>query len=554
MLFLSSQQAATGGVGHFPDKKVPGSRIAAGSGQTRSQVCAVEIHGNIGHVVGQVAKDFLLSDLGVLILLALAKIFLNALTNSQYGFHRDELATLDDARRLAWGYVAYPPLTPAVGRLALALFGTSLPGFRFFASVASGLTMVLAGLMARELGGKRLAQVVTAVAVGTGGVAFATGALFQYVAFDFLWWVLIAYLVVKLLKSENPRWWLAIGAAAGLGLQTKYTIGFYLIGLTVGLLLTGNRRYLAGRWLWGGVGLALLIFLPNVLWQIQHGLIALRFLSTIHARDVAIGRASGFLVDQVLICINPFMLPLAVAGLYYYFRSVAGRRYRMLGWMWVVPFLLFWAAQGRGYYMAPAYPLLLAPGAVLFEGWVAHMSPRAARGWRAAIYAGLAGGVLFGIAFVLPVWPINSAPFRVAAGVDSDLVEEIGWPELVQTVADIYAGLPAETRAQTAIITSNYGEAGAVDLYGPAYGLPRAISGVNSYWLAGYSDPPPQMLIVIGFPRDYADREFTGCHVAGHVTNRYGVRNEESRTPDIFLCGAPRRPWPQFWQSFQHFG
>lgn len=264
-------------------------------------------------------RDIVFSDVGILILLAVVRIFLHALTNDHYGFHRDELATLDDARNLAWGYVAYPPLTPFVGRLALELFGPSIVGIRFFSGLAQGAALVLTGLMARELGGKHWAVILSGMAVWIAPVSFAQGALFQYVSFDYLWWVLVAYCMVRLLKSENPRWWLGIGAAIGLGMMTKYTMGFFAFGLAGGVLLTPVRRYLKSRWLWAGVGLAFVIFLPNLLWQIQHGFISLQQLSAIHTHDVQIGRADNFLLDQFLLGANPFTLPLWLAGLFFIF-------------------------------------------------------------------------------------------------------------------------------------------------------------------------------------------------------------------------------------------
>ncbi|HXV41973.1 MAG TPA: glycosyltransferase family 39 protein, partial [Anaerolineae bacterium] len=182
--------------------------------------------------------NIIFSDLGILILLALLRLCLHILTNNQYGFHRDELATLDDARYLALGYVAYPPVTPFIARVALELFGPSLVGVRLFSALAQSSAMVLAGLMARELGGARLAQIVTALAVAIAPISLIQGALFQYVSFDYLWWVLIAYLTIRLLKSEDPRWWLGIGVVIGLGMMTKYTMIFLVAGIIGGVILT----------------------------------------------------------------------------------------------------------------------------------------------------------------------------------------------------------------------------------------------------------------------------------------------------------------------------
>ncbi|MCC6192760.1 MAG: glycosyltransferase family 39 protein [Anaerolineales bacterium] len=495
-----------------------------------------------------------LSDLAILLLLAGARLAVHTLTNGQYGFHRDELAMLDDARYLAWGYVAYPPLTPFIGRVALALFGPSLVGVRFFTALAQCAAMVLAGLMAREMGGARRAQVVTALATALAPISLIQGALFQYVSFDYLWWVLIAYLTIRLLKSEDPHWWLAIGAVAGLGLMTKYTVVFFLAGLAGGVLLTHTRRQLAGPWPWAGAAIALALCLPNLLWQLRHDFVSLDFLRTIHARDVAIGRTEGFLVEQFVVASNPLTVPLWVAGLVAFFRHPAGARFRLLGWAYTITFLLLLVAQGRSYYLAPAYPMLLAAGAVIWEQRLARMAAPRARLAHGLTWAALAAGAAFAVPIMLPLAPVNSALWRFASQVHDNFVEQIGWPELAETVAGIYHGLPAEERARTGILAGNYGEAGALNLYGPDYGLPRAISGRNSYWLRGYGDPPPETVIVVGYSRAAAEALFTTCALAGQITNRFGVENEETRFhPDVFVCRWPRRPWPDLWPDLKSF-
>jgi 4-amino-4-deoxy-L-arabinose transferase-like glycosyltransferase len=503
----------------------------------------------------RIRQNVVSSDLGILLLSALATVLLHTLTNGQYGFHRDELATLDDARQLAWGYVAYPPLTPFIARIELALFGTSLVGFRFFAAVAQGVVLVLAGLMARELGGRRLAQVVAALAAAIAPVSLGAGALFQYVSFDFLWWVLIAYLMIRLLKSADPRWWVAIGTVIGLGMMTKYSMAFLVAGIVAGVVLTPARRYLKSPWLWCGVGLSLLVFLPNLLWQVQHSFISLDFLRHIHARDVRIGRTDHFLINQLWVGANLLTLPVWLAGLIHFFVRPEGKRYRLLGWMYVIPLALFFFAKGRDYYMAPAYPMLLAAGAVWGEQWVASLSAGWARLVRGLTWSALAAGGVMIAVVVLPLAPVNSSLWDAVSKVNDNFREEIGWPDLVETVANIRNSLPAEERERVGILAGNYGEAGAIDLYGPAYGLPRAISGIDSYWLRGYPDPPPQTLILVGFTRDFAEQFFESCELAGHNTNRDGVKNEETtQHPDIFVCQGLRQPWPEFWKHFRYYG
>jgi len=493
----------------------------------------------------------LLSDTALLIYIALATVILHQIFGNRYGFNRDELATLEDARHLAWGYPAYPPVTPFFGRLSLELFGPSIRGFRLFANLAQAITVVLTGLMARELGGRRGAQLVAAAAALP--FCLGGGQLMMYVAFDCLAWVSAAYFILRLLKSGDPRWWIAIGASIGFGMQSKWTMGFFVLAIVAGVLFTDARRFLRSQWLWIGVALSILIWLPNLLWQAQHHFISLDFLSHIHARDIRQGRTQGFLPEQLQLM--GFATPLALAGLYYYFFAREGKRFRMLGWMYVVTLLLFMVAKGRSYYMGPAYPMLYAAGAVWGEGWLATLQRGRAMTIRRVVWAGLAISVISTIAFWMPTAPVNSRWWTISNSMQGDHREEIGWPELVQEVAKIRDSLTPEERAHLGIIGTNYGEAGAINLYGPQYGLPRAISGVNSFWYRGCGDPPPQTVIVIGLSRKYMDESFESCRLAGHTWNQYGVKNEETADhPDIYVCGPPKDGWPKFWDDFRYYG
>ncbi len=503
----------------------------------------------------RVWRGIILGDFGILTLWALALFSLHMLTNGHYGFHRDELATLDNARAPAWGYVEYPPFAPAIARLALGLFGPSLVGLRLFAALAQSIAIVLAGLMTQSLGGSRWAQSVTALAVAIGPVPLIQGALFQYTSFDYLWWVLTAFLVIRLLTTENARWWLGIGAVIGLGMMTKYTMILLVAGLAGAVTFTQARRYLTSPWLWAGAVVSLLIVLPNLLWQVRHGFISLEFFRSIHARDVRLGRTDGFVMEQFVTTASVVTVPLWLAGLYWYFFRPEGKRYLLAGWMYIIPLALLLLVKGRGYYLSPAYPMLIAAGVVLMETWRVSLSSRRARAvqW-ATVAAIVVGGVTSG-ALALPLAPVNSSAWTLAARVHDDFTEEIGWPDLVKTVADIYTAQPSVEKPHVGILTGNYGEAGAINLMGPTYGLPKAISGVNTYWLRGYGDPPPRTLIVLGYMRRALDSLFDTCSWAGHVTNRYGVKNEESQDhPDIYICRGARKPWPELWKNLQHFG
>jgi hypothetical protein len=391
--------------------------------------------------------------------------------------------------------------------------------------------------------------------VAIAPLSLIQGALFQYVSFDYMWWVIIAYLTLRLLNTQNERYWLAIGAVIGLGMMTKYTMAFLVAGIVVGVLATQARRYLTSVWLWGGVLLSLLIFLPNFIWQAENNFISLTFLQSIHARDVEIGRTDGYLIEQLIVCANPFTLPFWLMGLYYYCFTPAGARYRLLAYMYIVPFLLLLLAKGRSYYLAAAYPMLLAAGVVVWQEWITKWSAKRVYLLNSIRALALAlGGIIF-VPIMLPLAPINSQLWHLTRKIHDNFVEQIGWQDLTEIVANVYNGLPEAARAQTVILTGNYGEAGAINLYGKKYGLPTAISGTNSYWLRGYGDAAAETVIVLGYSTQSAKRIFETCAVVATVSNRYGVENEETTFhKDILLCHKPRQPWPILWQSLKRFG
>ena len=504
-----------------------------------------------GHVVAEHPTKGRRADLWLLIAIAAATVVAHLLTGGRYGFHRDELATLDDARHLAWGYVAYPPVTPFFGWLSLHLFGTSLVGFRFFASLANAIAIVLAGLIARELGGRRTAQLLAACA--SVPFALVAGALMQYVSFDYLAWVAVAYFVARLCRSGDPRWWLAIGAAIGFGMLSKYSMPFLVSGLAVGFFTSELRRQLGSKWLWLGAVLALLIFLPNFLWQWRHDFISTRFPATYPCprysdwpdqhfpagptRDHAPCAASRACRDLFLF-LHGTRTSFSPAGL-----DVPGAAGS------------FSCRKGRGYYLAPVYPMLYGGGAVLGESWL----QRCKRGWRIAVTSLAFVALLLDSALVasvvLPIAPVNSPWWHKMVQQNGDLREEIGWQELVENVARIRDSLSPEDRARVKIFCGNFGEAGAINLYGPRHGLPPAICPVNSFWERGYGDPPPELLIVLGSSAKKLEGRFDSVELVGHTTNREGVANEETTDhPDIFLCRHLGAPWPEVWKKIRGFG
>lgn len=485
-----------------------------------------------------------LSDLQWLVVIAGIRFVIHLFTNHQYGFHQDALAFIANGLRLDWGYVAYPPVTPFIGRIGYELFGLSLVGIKAFGALAQCVAMVVTGLMAKELGGGRLAQTVASIGAGIGVMSLLMGTLFQYITFDYLWWVLLLYGMIRLLKTENPRWWVVIGLCLGLGVMTKYTVVFLVASLVMTVLLTQLRQHLFSRWLWAGALLSFVIVLPNLVWQVQHDFISLDFLTFISARDRALGRADGFFSQQLYVNVNPFVLPLAIWGLYFYL-SEAGRRYRPLGYIFVLTLLLFAVAQGRFYYSAPLYPMLLAAGAVQGEKWLAGRSQKQKK--RAL---GVTGGFLFvgaviGIVLALPIAPLNSGLWDVTSGVHGNFIDQLGWEALAETTADIYER-ERSAYSSLGILTANHGLTGAFELYGTANGLPSPISPANTHWLHGYGDPPPEAVLAVGFELETLSDFFAECREVGVFDNMY-------RSFTIYLCRDLKGEWEEIWPMVQSF-
>ena len=492
------------------------------------------------------------SHIGLLSVSAIAAAIalLHLVTDSRYGFHRDELQFLTDARHLDWGFVAYPPMTPFLERILLSLFGISLVGLRLFSVLAQSAIVVLTGLMARDLGGRSMAQAAAALSIALSAIFLFEGTEFQYTSFDQLWWVLTSWCVVRLLISKNPRWWLAVGTALGLGMMTKYNITFLIAGILGGMIFTPVRRYFLSKWFWAGIALTLLLFLPNFLWQLRYDFISYQFLKAIHHRDVLIGRANGFLKEQFLTCLNPVAAILWLVGLISALRTP---RFRILAWMFLIPLLLFILKEGRSYYLAAAYPMLVALGASVAERGL-DPRPPILRIAVACVY--LNAVLVVGIAissFLIPI--ATSGPlYTFALANNINLREEFGWDIMLQTLSRVRDSLPPDRQAGAAILAGNYGEQGAVEILGPAYNLAPALGGTNTAWLRGYPQPPPSTLIVVGLANDFLDRELDSCQIAAKIPYPSSQNNEEStQFGNIYLCGSPKRPWPEFWKDFQNF-
>jgi hypothetical protein len=480
-----------------------------------------------------------------LLVVVAGKLALHAALSTSYGFHRDELYYLMCGRAPAWGYVDHPPLVPWLAGGIETLCGPSLVALRLAAAALGGAVVLLAGLLAREMGGRAWAQGLAALAVAVSPVFLMTNNLFQTVTPDQVVWALCGLLALRILAGGRARLWLAVGLVAGLGLLAKYTAALFGFGLAVGLLASRWRGALRSPWLWAGVAVAALVAAPNLAWQHAHGWPSAEFVANRGARTAAEMTPLLFLAFQ-LVFIGGVSLPLFAAGVARVFGAEAGPG-RVLGWLWLAVTVLLAATAAKPYYAAPTYPLIFAAGAV----WVERRL--AAGRWRRLRTAApvlLVLGQAPLVWLVLPVVPREVFARHQDAWPHREFREMFGWEELAVQVAAVYDALPPEERERAGLLTDSYGEAAALDLHGPRHGLPRATSAHNSYFYWG--PPDTEVVIAVAWSDETLRRHFAAVREVAAITNRLGIVNESARQR-IYVCRGPLRPWPEIWREMRSF-
>jgi 4-amino-4-deoxy-L-arabinose transferase-like glycosyltransferase len=501
-------------------------------------------------------RQILSSDLAILAYPALAKMLIHFLTNGQYGYFRDEFYFIACSEHLDWGYVDQPPMIAWQTSLTRHLLGDSLFALRFFPAVFGAIKIFLAGLMARELGGGRFAQILAAIAALIAPVFLGVDTLLTMNALDQLLWVLAAYILIRLLKTENPKLWLWFGVVAGIGLMNKLSLLFFGFALVAALLLTPNRKYFASRWLWLGGLIALAIFSPYIIWQIQHGWPMLEFYGTYAEGKTYPVSPLEFLGQQIL-TIHPNTLLLWLAGLYFYFFAAAGKRYRLLGWIYLVLFAVFLLQKAKFYFLSPAYPMLFAAGAVTIENFI---QPRRWNWARPVFIAFLLIGGMIIAPLALPVLPVETfINYSRALGIGEVKTERhrqgrlpqgyadmFGWEEMAAAVAKVYQSLPPEDQAKACISAGNYGEAGAIDFFGKKYNLPKAICGHNNYWHWGTRGCTGEVVIEVGGTLDGLKQIFEEVELAEVFTNEYCMPYENNLP--IHVCRRLKMPVEEAWR------
>jgi hypothetical protein len=498
--------------------------------------------------------------------IAIAKLLFHIYFNNRYGYFRDEFDYMSCGDHLQWGYVDQPPLIPFLIHISRALLGDSLRAIRFVPALASSLLVVQTGMLAREFGGRRYAIVLAAICSVVSPQYLSNASLLGTNCLEPNLWMACAYFVILAIKRNDPRYWIWFGVFAGIGLEEKYSIAIFGAGIVAGVVLTEQRRVLLNRWIWLGGIAAFLIFLPNLLWNINHHWPFLMHNIRAEGRDVVLGPVEFFL-QQVLV-VNPILAPLWITGLLALLFSKCLRPYRVLGWTYVVTYAAFFVLHGKNYYLTPIYPMLIAAGAVLFERWLDR--PDTARPhlqWLKPVVIIILLAVGIHLApIVIPVFSperfqayAKTLPFKLpvseyshaGAALPQWYADQFGWKEIADEAEVAWNRIPADERADCAIFAQDYGQAGAIDFFGRSHGLPGAISGDRTYFLWGPRGYSGKCMIILGDRKERLQELFDQVDFVGlSADNRWALETNIS----VNICRRPKfGSLSQLWPQLKHW-
>jgi len=509
--------------------------------------------------------------------IALAKLALHIYFNNRYGYFRDEFNYMSCGDHLQWGYVDQPPLIPFLIHVCRAVLGDSLRSVRFIPAMASSLLVVQTAVLARELGGRCFAVLLSAICAVIAPQYLSNGGLLGTNCLEPNLWMGCAYFAILAIKRDDPRYWLWFGVIAGIGLENKYSIALFGFGMVVGLLLTEQRRVFLSKWIWLGGLAAFLIFLPNLLWNIHYDWPFVQLMRAIHAegRDVVLGPGQYFFQQTLLV--NPLTAPIWLAGLFALLFSSRLKPYRVLGWCYLVCYAVFFVLHGKNYYLAPVYPMLLAAGAVVIEfaldhpekdyreGSSQHSRPRLQWVKPVIVIVLLASGIHLA-PVVVPIFSpdrflayAKTLPFKLPvmehfhtrAALPQWYSDQFGWQEIVDETAIAWNRLAPEERKDCGIFAQDYGQAGAIDFLGRRYGLPASLSGHQTWFLWGPRGYSGNCMIVLDDRKEVLERYWNRVEYVGtSAANPYALEQQI----DVFICrGKKFDSWTGFWPRLKRW-
>ena len=502
------------------------------------------------------------SQSAIIVFFSVLTLLVHLLTNGRYGYFRDELYYIACARHLDLGYVDQPPLSILLLRLSQLLLGDSLFAIRLLPALAGAAIVALTGIIAREIGGRAWAIALACAGSLCALFNLAVGNFFSMNAFEPLFWMGAIYLLVRIINGGSPTLWLWFGVLLGIGIENKHSTIFFGFGIFVALLLTPERRHFTEKFIWLGGVIAFAIALPNILWQALHHWPTYELLSNIAHSNKNVALSPAQFVAQQINFMNPATLPLWLGGLVWLFGSRAGRRYCAIGIIYVVTLAEFIILHGKSYYLAPAYPMLFAAGGVAIERVLA-----ARLTWLKPILLAtiLMAGALFA-PVIVPILPpdklvaymqaIHFEPPRTETSHTTILpqvfADQFGWEQMVGSVAHVYHHLRPEDEKRAAIFCENYGEAAAIDFFGPKLGLPPAISGHQNYFLWGPLDWTGEVMLVLD-TNDNDERElFASVEDLGQVVSSPWAMPFERRR-HIYLCRDLKMSVREFWPHVKNW-
>jgi hypothetical protein len=509
-------------------------------------------------------NGILSSGMAIVWAIALAKFILHLYFNNRYGYFRDEFDYMSCGDHLQWGYVDQPPLIPFLTHLSRTVLGDSLRAIRFIPALASSLLVVQAAATARLLGGRRFALLLTAICVALAPQYLSNGGLLGTNCLEPNLWLGCAYFVIQAVGRNDPRYWIGFGIVAGLGMEEKYTIAVFGLGVIVGLLLTEQRRTFLNPWIWFGGLTAFLIFLPNLLWNWHYHWPFLQLIRAIHAegRDVVLGPAEWFF--QQLVLVSPVAAPVWLAGLFglLFWRPL--RPYRTLGWAYLVSYIVLFLQHGKNYYLAPIYAMLFAAGAVALDSWLEQS--RGAAWLKPALAIIIFVNGLYLIPVTVPVFSpehfltyTKTLPFKLPimehaharAALPQWYSDQFGWKEIADETALAWNRIPAAERADCGIFAQDYGQAGAIDFFGRREGLPGAMSGDRTYWIWGPHNYSGNCMIVLDDRKEVLERYWNQVEFVGRsAPNEWAL---EQQIP-VFICkGKKFESWSGVWPHLKRW-
>lgn len=498
----------------------------------------------------------------VFLAVAAAKLAIHLPAIQSYGYFRDELYYLASTEHLHWGYVDHPPLSIAILALIRTVFGDSLVAVRVPAVLFGVGTVLLTGILARQLGGGRFAQGLAALTALFSPMFLGTSHVYSMNAIDLFLWTAAAVLLLRALHEHaRPRDWILLGIVLGLGLLNKLSVLWLGGGILLGLILTGHRRHLLTPWPWLAGAVAAVIVLPHVLWQVQNDWPTREFIRNATATKMVHVAPGRYLLDQIL-SMNPGSAPVWLGGILFGLLP-NGKRGRVFVWIYLgVLVLLLANGRSRTSYLAPAYPMLLALGSVAME----QLSNRRPTAWLRPTFVTLiiAPGITLA-PFAIPLLPVDTfVRYQSALGLQPSTEERhamadlpqhyadmFGWDNMVQEVAKAFERLSPEERERCRVFGQNYGEAGAIDVLGRRIGLPSALSGHNSYWLWGPGNSTFDVLIVIGGDREDNAAFFEDIEVIGQTHSDWSMLYE--RNLDVWIGRRPRMTIEAAWPLLKHY-